>query len=113
MILISSKVAKGMPDKHLVWCPGCDELHGLAVDSKERPSWTWNGDPDKPTYSPSLLVRGQTQCHSFIRDGQWIFLNDCDHPLAGKTVPIPDLPDWIIDGIPRQQDFNTTNERKD
>ena len=32
-------------------------------------------------------------CHSFIRDGQFVFLMDCDHELKGQTVDIPPLPE--------------------
>ena len=34
-------------------------------------------------------------CHSFIQNGQWQFLSDCAHALAGKTVPMEPLPDWF------------------
>jgi hypothetical protein len=79
------------------WCPGCDALHVMRV---EEPHWTWNGDVDKPTLSPSLLVTYQDlsgegqheRCHSFVRDGNIEFLGDCTHALAGKTVCIPDWP---------------------
>lgn len=71
----------------------------------QRPSWTWNGDPESPTFEPSILVSyngsdaGQTDedgfkappavCHSFVTDGQIRFLGDCTHALAGRTVPLP------------------------
>lgn len=38
-------------------CPGCDTTHSINVDSSERPRWTWNGSADKPTFTPSVLVR--------------------------------------------------------
>jgi len=44
-----------------VWCPGCRQVHPFRVDNTgcpERPTWTWNGDLERPTFSPSLL------CHS-------------------------------------------------
>lgn len=46
---------------HLMfWCPGCDEAHGPIVErtAAARPLWTWNGDRERPTLSPSILVRG-------------------------------------------------------
>lgn len=77
------------------WCPGCDELHVPRVD------WTFNGDLDRPTFSPSILVTGrmwrgdpaievEERCHSFVRDGRIEFLGDCTHALAGQTVDLPD-----------------------
>jgi len=58
--------------------------------------WEFNGDVDKPTFSPSILVRHhewtvEKVCHSFVRDGKIEFLNDCTHELAGKTVPMEDF----------------------
>lgn len=35
-------------------------------------------------------------CHSFVRDGKWEFLNDCDHEFRGKTVPLADIPLWWL-----------------
>ncbi len=72
-------------------CPGCGYLHGVWTTrspEETHPVWKFNGDIDNPTVSPSLLVRGQYLCHSFIKDGKIQFLKDCDHSLAGKTVEL-------------------------
>ena len=90
-------------------CPGCKHAHGIGVepaaDGVARPTWQFNGDGDRPTFSPSVHVRtGRAVdpsfipeegdppeiCHSFVTDGQIQFLNDCTHALAGQTVPLPD-----------------------
>lgn len=80
-------------------CPGCEESlsHGVQVEGP-GPHWDWNGDVDRPTLTPSILVRfdygedrAQRVCHSFIRDGQIQFLSDCTHALAGKTVDLPEV----------------------
>ncbi|MEC7763399.1 MAG: DUF6527 family protein [Pseudomonadota bacterium] len=84
-------------------CPGCDYMHHVRVEGVGRPMWTFNGDGDAPTFSPSILVTydgtdaGQddappARCHSFVTDGRIRFLNDCTHALAGQTVDLPDLP---------------------
>jgi hypothetical protein len=75
---------------HWFICPGCKKAH--AFDER----WDFNGDYEKPTFSPSLLCTGRKRCHSFVRDGNIQFLSDCDHDLAGQTVPI--LP-WRDDQI--------------
>lgn len=85
-------------------CPGCaaggpegyDGLHILPVNVENvgKPSWTWDGNLEKPTLSPSILTDGYTRCHSFLRVGIFQFLGDSNHPLAGQCVPIPDLPTW-------------------
>lgn len=75
----------------MFWCPGCDGPHALSVAPGR---WTWNGDADRPTFSPSVRVFDHTGtlCHSFITDGQIAFLSDCKHALAGQTVPLPPWP---------------------
>jgi len=95
------------------WCPGCDEAHAIPVSTgpKEAGRWGYNGNPDHPTFSPSILVTGTRpitdaeharimagekitpepqRCHSFVCDGQIQFLGDCTHKLAGQTVPLPE-----------------------
>lgn len=72
----------------LIQCPGCGNCH--MFDSR----WTFNGDFDKPTFSPSMLVGQDTPerlCHSFVTDGKIQFLSDCAHELAGQTVDLSDF----------------------
>jgi hypothetical protein len=77
--------------EYLFECPGCGGAHMIRTEG-ERPRWHWNGDLERPTCNPSLLVGPGTsyQCHSFIRDGKIEFLSDCWHELRGQTVEIPD-----------------------
>lgn len=100
----------------MFWCPGCDGAHQVKVGAGDGPRWGYNGNPDKPTFSPSILLRSeqwqppvtdenyeewkrapwqqtkvQTVCHSFVVDGNIQFLGDCTHAMAGKTVPLPDF----------------------
>lgn len=99
------------------WCPGCKEMHQVRVEGSGRPTWGFNGNFDRPTFTPSVLVRtghyvpGHENgpcwctwnkehpedaddgfkcsiCHSFVTDGQIQFLGDCTHELAGQTVPL-------------------------
>lgn len=84
------------------WCPGCKQAHTITFGGAQ--SWTWNGDADKPTFSPSVLANGvrgtsseewnrrHPRCHSFVRDGMIQYLSDCEHALAGLTVPMEKLP---------------------
>ena len=81
-------------------CAGCNMLHGLNVEVDGPPRWDWNGSVDKPTFTPSVLVRynwgpeqHQVVCHSFVTDGRIQFLGDCTHALAGQTVDLPLLED--------------------
>jgi len=74
-------------EKILFFCPGCGHAH--VVDSR----WSFNGDYNKPTFRPSVLVIGEKRCHSFVTDGKIQFLNDCSHELAGQTVDLPEVGD--------------------
>lgn len=92
-------------------CPGCVEMHEGATGLHMLPvdgdipagyaRWDWDGNVDAPTLSPSILTKyswsGQpVACHSFMRAGRLEFLSDCTHPLAGQTVPLPPLEDWMV-----------------
>lgn len=99
-------------------CPGCNENHMVRVGEGDGPRWGYNGNAERPTFTPSVLIKtghycqGQdgrdcwctyearlgkpspfrcSVCHSFVTDGRIQFLGDCTHALAGQTV---DLPDW-------------------
>jgi Family of unknown function (DUF6527) len=93
------------------WCPGCNKAHGIQHGSGPGPRWNWNGDVNKPTFSPSVLVRtGRAVdpgfiseqgdppeiCHSFVADGRIEFLGDCTHALAGQTVDLPQFPGYEL-----------------
>lgn len=59
-------------------CPGCKMLHGPTVgqpNPHNQAVWSWNGDYEKPTFSPSLLVRydhlseaGRARCAEFHKE---------------------------------------------
>lgn len=98
--LISEREEKGyIPPDFLFDCPGCQCAHGVWTTraNKKGAMWSYNGDPDKPTVNPSIVVRYQLQsgsthvCHSYIRDGHIEYLDDCTHELRGKTVTLPEI----------------------
>jgi Family of unknown function (DUF6527) len=95
-------------------CPACRTGHQVGVEAPATVIWGFNGNGDRPTFTPSVLVRG-TQievdaqgkwtgnwikdadgnpkpsiCHSFVTDGRIQFLGDCTHAMAGQTVDLPD-----------------------
>lgn len=84
------------------FCPGCKSIHSVYTaphGDGNGPVWGFNGSIYKPTFTPSLLCYGSPahddwpgipRCHSFIRDGQIQFLDDCEHSLKGQTVQIPE-----------------------
>lgn len=100
-------------------CPGCGGPH--IVNLTGQHAWAFNGDFERPTLSPSVLVRTGhycnrppvpgncacdfqqrfpdedpwdwpcSICHSYVREGRIEFLNDCTHSLAGQTVELPEI----------------------
>lgn len=86
-------------------CPGCGHPHAIQVRwgskttraKSQEPKWSFNGDHEKPTFTPSLLnnVGGANPavpvCHLFITDGVIRFLPDCTHHLKGQNVPMLDV----------------------
>jgi Family of unknown function (DUF6527) len=96
------------------WCPGCGEMH-VIFDN-----WTFDGNLENPTFNPSVKITGKKTimvdgkwtgewvrdeagnpvdscCHYHLHAGELKFCSDSLHPLAGKTVPLPDLPDFLED----------------
>lgn len=69
-------------------CQGCGCIHAVSPDKHQ-----FNGDFEKPTFSPSLLQDWDLdrKCHSYIRNGQIQYLSDCFHSLAGQTIELPDI----------------------
>ncbi|WP_437178628.1 DUF6527 family protein [Labrys neptuniae] len=83
-------------------------MHQITIGEGPGPRWGFNGNHEKPTFTPSIRVSWnepsdipeefddtskdrQLVCHSFVTDGQIQFLGDCTHSLAGQTVPLPDF----------------------
>lgn len=80
---------------YLLWCPACEDTVSI------NDTWTFNGDTERPTFTPSLLTQfnlaGQDHvCHSFVTDGVWHYLSDCTHAKASQTLPVVDLPEWAV-----------------
>jgi len=83
---------------YIFHCPGCEYQHSYKVTPDD---WSFNGDMDSPTFTPSLLntrtftnKSGESvsqRCHLFITEGKILFQNDCTHALAGQTIDMTDL----------------------
>lgn len=116
-VALSAVLASANPGTLAFWCSGCDKPHIINIGQGPGPRWGFNGDHDKPTFTPSVLVRWtegeppatnleiaekimdglivqvivEKVCHSFVTDGRIQYLGDCTHALAGQTV---DLAPW-------------------
>lgn len=94
----------GDPDARVVasldaLCPACGFEHSFQVDLEghglhKSDRWSFDGNYEKPTFSPSMLSNGdksdeyKPRCHSFLKNGVWEYLSDCTHELAGQHVPM-------------------------
>jgi hypothetical protein len=95
------KITHGEKVRYEHYCPGCQATHRIAVGTPyaNGANWTFNGDAETPTFSPSINVGpgGPLQCHYFIRAGQIEYCGDCHHDLKGQTVALPEIPqDWLL-----------------
>lgn len=80
-------------------------------------TWSFDGNLDRPTFNPSVKITGKQRvvingkwtrawqrdstgkpvdmcCHYLLHAGQLKYCADSTHALAGKTVPLPELPEF-------------------
>lgn len=121
----------------MFFCPGCGERHDMPLNPAEHPRWEWNGSVERPTLTPSLLIRSGHYvpghegddcwctynaehpdapapfscytCHSYITEGRIQFLADSTHALAGQIV---DLPEWTAEGRETAQEQAIERNRR-
>lgn len=113
MSQVSSVLRRG-EGRYFHWCPACEEMHPLPD------SWQFDGNVEKPTFSPSFKHGGKQAVHvngrwtgEFVRDANgkpldWIchyiitngmiqFCSDSSHGRS-DIVPMPNIPDHLRDG---------------
>jgi hypothetical protein len=87
-----------------VRCPACDEMHVFPAKMNDAsPGWAFNGNYDRPSFTPSLRLTWREadpsdpnplsgkMCHSVLTDGIWNYCDDCTHALRGQKAQAPDL----------------------
>lgn len=81
------------------FCPACQQAHVVRVPPHPH-AWAYDGNEVSPTFHPSIKVSGQhpetgepTVCHSYLRQGQFEYLADCTHAMAGRSMPLPAMPE--------------------
>lgn len=95
------------PERWGFRCPGCREAllaSDLTLEPEDldhlcthvvnvRDVHAFNGNPDRPTFSPSIMapVASGHICHSYVTDGRIQYLGDSTHPLSGSTVDLPEI----------------------
>lgn len=109
---VSAVLRRGQ-GRYFHWCPACEEMHQLPD------GWTFNGNLDKPTFSPSFKHSGKRTvvvdgrwtgewhrdadgkpldgtCHYIITDGRIHFCSDSWHGRS-DVVDMPAIPAGIAD----------------
>lgn len=77
-----SRVLRSLEGNQLsFWCPGCKIAHAVRVSPAAEP-WGYNGNPEAPTFTPSILVRWK----DFTEKGE----SDYRAWVAGGHQPLPD-----------------------
>lgn len=109
------KAPDGDGPEYLFFCPACGNCHGVWTGPRDegKPVWTFNGNMERPTFSPSLKItegrwtppvtpenleefkknpwpqeKVEYICHLNVTDGQLVYHGDSTHALAGKTIPM-------------------------
>lgn len=88
--------SEGEPASWMFYCVGCKSYHVVPMNR----GWTFNGDMENPTFTPSLLTKWDFKngkptriCHIIITNGKLRYCGDCSHPLAGQTLQMLDMED--------------------
>lgn len=92
--LLAYHTVKTCPDRHPHYEP-CPDL-----DACDRSAHYVS--PDGPAHTLPCPSGPDGNCHSFLRVGRWEFLTDSAHRLAGQTVPMVPLPDWLCKATRRR-----------
>lgn len=84
----------------------CGSGHSIGIlpagSLSPRYRWSWDGNADVPTFTPSINAFSSGiptegipgwRCHHYVKDGKIEYLNDCTHEFAGVTLPMIDLSD--------------------
>jgi hypothetical protein len=94
----------------LIRCPAQNGHHTIPKVGRTGASWTFNGNYERPTFSPSVndLVNpsdhkhfnpecpADQRCHFSVTDGRIKYHEDCTHSFKGQTV---DMLPWDEDTV--------------
>lgn len=84
--------------RYTFYCPGCGHHHIYYTRNENPlPNWTFNGNMESPTFSPSLLnrwgkyvpgyenkIKGGGICHLNVTNGKIDYYDDCTHEYKGR-----------------------------
>ena len=55
----------------IYYCPGCKQNHGVYVDKKHAHNWNFDDNYEKPTFSPSILIRSGHYVPGYKSEDCW------------------------------------------
>jgi hypothetical protein len=86
-------VIKQLEDgRYVLWCPACQDNHVTDASHKLM------GSLSAPTLKPALYDwDDKNVCHLLVDQGQLLYLPDCTHDYAERTIPMPHLPIWMLE----------------
>lgn len=85
-----------------VFCPGCQYLHHVTVeilnsdfkrsDGSPPPIWSWDGNEESPTFSPSILAYNTVHfCEGeHVITECYLDFSECEHRSHGYAWKFPD-----------------------
>lgn len=88
MSAASSKLRLGQDGAVTFWCPGCKDYHTIYTGTGPGARWGWNGNSDRPTFTPSVLVRSGHYAPGFSNnDNCWCKYNAEQGAKGEKPAP--------------------------
>lgn len=84
MSALSTVLRGGEGGRLSFWCPGCKSSHTISTEGPPNATWGWNGDVDKPIFTPSVLMRQGHYAYDTPQETCW-----CTYNAANPDKPAP------------------------
>lgn len=75
MTKLSDVLRETAPGRLSFWCPGCKSSHTIQYGEGPGPRWGWNGNVERPTFTPSVLERSGHHVQGYDGGGCWCDFN--------------------------------------
>jgi hypothetical protein len=87
-VQISSKLRKyasedGLEEGLIYWCEGCETTH--SIRTKGPGAWEWNGDVEKPVFSPSVLTKMGHYAYDYKKEKCWCTFDWSKYPNVPRS----------------------------
>lgn len=97
--------------QYMIFCPACKCGHGIRVGQQTGSNWDFNGNMEKPSFSPSLLISGVNLPDVDPETGDWKrgfdgnYILDENGRISGSKNWV--CHSWITDGMIKFFDDST------